>query len=176
MNYFDETPAQQIFRESGPFVHLCTSPLESEIFFHSDEERTLALNYIAISIGLCGCSLLAFAIMSNHFHFILAGPADQMTLFWNTFRKLLDNYFTSHGRPGLMKQVEATPTLVSDLRQLRNEIAYVIRNPFVVRPDVRGEAHLADARDAGIAVFDVWVRHGDLIVVDMQRWRDAGGA
>jgi len=82
------------------------------------------------------CTLLAFALMNTHFHFVLAGREDDAAGFWDSFRRSLDTYFTRHGRPGLMRNVKATLTPVESLQQLRTEIAYVIRNRFVAQTDV----------------------------------------
>ena len=42
-----------------------------------------------------------------------------------------------HGRPRVLDSIDdPTPTPITSLKQLRDEIAYVIRNPFVVRKDV----------------------------------------
>ena len=57
--------------------------------------------------------------------------------FYARFSTMLALYFSRHGRPRVLDPVGApTPTPITSLKQLRDEIAYVIRNPFVVRKDV----------------------------------------
>lgn len=136
MSYYIETDAERHFREAGPIVHLCTKALESDFFFRDDTERTLALNYIALAKVNSGCKIIALAIMTNHFHFILRADERQVTNYWNCFRELLETYLDRHGRPKMMDQVEVSVVTINNLQQLRTEIAYVIRNSFVVRTDV----------------------------------------
>ena len=131
-----ETLAEKAFLEAGPIYHLYTTPLESDIYFHSDDDRRIAQNYIAISIKESDCKLLAYSIMTNHFHFVIEGGKDRVYDFFEMFKGLLSNYFKHHGRSGLISGVTAGITGIGNLRQLRNTIAYVIRNAFVVRPEV----------------------------------------
>ena len=136
MSYYSETAAERQFREARPIVHLCTKPLEADFFFKDDAERTLALNYVAIARANSGCRILALAIMTNHFHFILEAEDWQVAAFWNSFRRLLELYLDRHGRPRIMDGIDVTVVRINNLYQLRTEIAYVIRNAFVVRTDV----------------------------------------
>lgn len=149
--FYKETPAERQFRERSPFFHLHTHPLEETIIFTNDEDRTVALNFIAITLGEVPCTLLALAIMSNHFHFILSGAEKQVDRFWDLFQMRLDTYFTRHGRPGLIRRISAKLTPIADLTQLRNEIAYVVRNRFVVRTDIHV---FADPWSSGYLYFN----------------------
>ena len=133
----NEWELERLFREEGPFFHLHTEPLETDVIFLSDEERAIAMVYVAIAAECAGVEVLAFALMSNHFHFILRGSKARCRDFWTRFEAMLSLYFSRHGRPGVLDPVgEPDPTPVNTLKQLRDEIAYVIRNPFVVRKDV----------------------------------------
>ena len=129
---------EQLFRESGPFYHLSTKPLENGLVFECEEERKIALNLTAITAKEFQIDILAFALMSNHFHFIIRGElVDGLALF-NRLKKRLSNFFSRRGRPGVLEIVNVDPDTpaISSLTQLRNEIAYVIRNPYVARVDV----------------------------------------
>ena len=64
---------EQLFREYGPFYHLSTKPLEDGLIFECEEERKVAINMMAILAKETHVDILAFAIMSNHFHFIIQG-------------------------------------------------------------------------------------------------------
>jgi hypothetical protein len=136
MSFFNESPAEMAFRHAGPMFHLYTAPLETEVFFTSDAERVLATNYIAIAISVSNCKLLAYAIMTNHFHFVLEGREEAVLEFYEKFRSLFDNYLRKHGRGPIMDQATPGMTAINNLKQLRDEIAYVLRNPFVVMADV----------------------------------------
>ena len=55
---------------------------------------------------------------------------------------MLGMYFSRHGRAGVLDAVGVPGlTPITTLKQLRDEIAYVIRNPFVVRKDINPFAY-----------------------------------
>ena len=138
----NEWELERLFREEGPFFHLHTEPLETGVIFLSEEERAIALVYVAIAAECAGVEVLAYALMSNHFHFILRGQEARCKDFWARFKAMLSLYFSRHGRPGVLDPVgEPDPTPITTLKQFRDEIAYVIRNPFVVRKDVNPLAY-----------------------------------
>lgn len=133
----NEWELERLFRVEGPFFHLHTEPLESGVIFMSDEERSIALVYVAIAAMMAGVEVVAYALMSNHFHFILRGQEACCKDFFARLSVLLALYFSRHGRPGVLNPIgEPDPTPITTLKQFRDEIAYVIRNPFVVRKDV----------------------------------------
>ena len=148
---YSDTPAERAFLNAAPCFHLYTSPLESDFFFQNDQERGLALNLMAIAKMASDCKLLAYSIMTNHFHFILSGQEEEVLSFFERYKLLLDNYFSRHGKPGIMRSVKAGITAINDLRQLRTEIAYVIRNAFVARPEVNV---FADPWSSGFLYFN----------------------
>ena len=96
----------------------------------------LALNIIAIALFASGCKLLAFAIMSNHFHFVLEGSIDACVLFFEQFHAKLEVLMKTLGRKSLADDCEPKYIRVKDLYQLKDLIAYVVRNPFVAMRDV----------------------------------------
>ena len=129
---------EQLFRESGPFYHLSTKPLGNGLIFECDDERKVAINVIALLAKETHVDMLAFAIMSNHFHFIIKGELVDGIEFFRRLKKRLSNYFARRGRSGVLDMVDVNPDTpaISSLTQFRNEIAYVIRNPYVARTDV----------------------------------------
>lgn len=131
-----EDQCNQVFLNGGPFFHLHTKPLEMDILFRSQENLDRALFFIALAVYYSGCRLLAFAIMNNHLHFILEGPLYCCQEFYEDFQRRLGVYLGRTGRANLAAQCEPGFTPISNLRQLRDEVAYVIRNPFVDREDV----------------------------------------
>ena len=134
---------EQLFRESGPFYHLSTKPLEDGLIFECDEERRIAFNLMAVTAKEFHIDILAFALMSNHFHFIIRGELVDGLAFFHRLKKRLSNYFARRGRPGILNavNVDSDTPAISSLTQFRNEIAYVIRNPYVARTDVNPFAY-----------------------------------
>lgn len=134
---------ERVFREGCPFYHLHTKPLETGVIFENDIDRAVALVYIAIAARTTGVELLAYALMSNHFHFILQGSEKRCRAFFDLVKTRLSLYFSRHGRPAALKAIDnPEPTPITSLKQLQDEIAYVVRNPYVVRVDVNPLAYL----------------------------------
>ena len=129
---------EQLFEESGPFYQLSTKPLENDLIFTEDEERKFAINQMAILVRESPVEILAFALMSNHFHFIIRGNLVDGLSFFRQLKKKLSNYLSRRGKSGILDKVEVDPDTpaIKTLTQLRNEIAYVIRNPYAARTDV----------------------------------------
>ena len=129
---------EQLFRESGPFYHLSTKPLENGLIFECEEERRIAMNWIGILSKEFRIEILAFALMSNHFHFIVKGELLDGLAFFKQLKKRLSTFFSRKGRIGVLDSVTVDPDTppISSLKQFRNEIAYIIRNPYVARTDV----------------------------------------
>lgn len=132
----NEWEREELFLEASPFFHLYTSPVEDVVLIRNDVSRGIAISYMAIAALETGVKIDAYAIMSNHFHFILQGTMDKVQSFYHLFRHLLDVYLARSEKIKVFKNVEAGLTEITSLRQYRDEVAYVLRNPFVVRTDV----------------------------------------
>ena len=136
-----ERMQEQLFRESGPYYHLHTKPLENSLIFQEEEERKVAINFIAIIAKEVNVDILALALMNNHFHFIIRGEEVDSLEFFRRLKRRLAYYLARKGRPGVLDTVEPRTPAITTLTQLRNEIAYVIRNPYVVMVDVNPLAY-----------------------------------
>ena len=145
---------ERLFRESGPFYHLYTSPLEEGLLYQDDGERNLAVLYLAVAAHEASVGVLAYVLMSNHFHMILKGTEARCLAFFAGFRHRLEVYYSRHGRPGLLKKVRSGVTRIDSVRQFRDEIAYVLRNPFVVRSDINPLTYFWGS---GSAYFNPWL-------------------
>jgi len=138
----NEWELEQVFRENGPYFHLHTKPLETGVIFTSDAERAVALVHIAVAAADAGVEILAYALMSNHFHFILRGREELCREYFRQFIGSLAMYLTRHGRHGALKDADGLGiTPIASLKQFRDEVAYVVRNPFVVRVDINPLAY-----------------------------------
>ena len=76
--YYQFTQPEIRFSEAKPFHHLHTTPIEDDVLFTDEKDFILVNNMIAISALRAGCKILAFAIMSNHLHFILEGGGPEI--------------------------------------------------------------------------------------------------
>lgn len=127
---------EQEFIRRGPFTHLYTSPIENGVLVNDDEDRKVIMNMIALVTREVNVNLLAYAIMSNHIHLMINGDVIQAKAFYELLIKKLTRYLIGKGKGALLSQINCGTTPVTSLKQFRNEIAYIIRNPFVVRNDI----------------------------------------
>ena len=145
MYYGKMSECEVRFREGGPFWHICTSPIESDIYFRNEEEHAEALNIMAITVFLSRCRLLAYSVMTNHFHFVLEGTESAVHEFWDIFYDRFAAFLKRTGRLYLAKSCRPQYIPIKDLKQLKDEIAYVIRNHFAAAPDYNIFACLWDS-------------------------------
>lgn len=139
--YYQFSQPEIRFREAKHFLHLHTTPIEDDVIFTDEKDFILVNNMIAISALRTGCKILAFAIMSNHLHFILEGANAECMAFFEDLYAQLYRLFRRYGKGDLVKRMRPGLTPITTLKQLRDEIVYVIRNPFVVRHDVNPFAY-----------------------------------
>ena len=130
------TTCERLFQDGGPFYHVCTKGAETDIYFRNEEEMNLALNVIALAVFTTGCRLLAFAVMSNHFHFVIEGPVEACVAFFEEFKSRLCKVLPSASAREEARQCIVNYIKIEDLAQLRTEISYVVRNPFVANRNV----------------------------------------
>lgn len=132
---------ERLFVEGGPFYHLHSKHIEEDLLFRTEDELDQALNIIAVAVFFADCKVLAFAIMNNHLHFILEGPEDVCRAFYSFIQKKLGVILAKSGRAHLAHMSEPSLISINNLKQLRDEIVYVIRNPFVDRVNVNMHAY-----------------------------------
>lgn len=120
------------FRKQGVCYHLCTDE-NCPVIFHNEQEFKIAMNLVALlAVIEPRVKILTFEIMSNHMHFALCGERECI-LDW--FDRLVMVMKTN---PDLVESKHSIATLkakvipVDGLENLRNVIAYINRNGFVV--------------------------------------------
>lgn len=131
-----EWEREDLFRSACPIFHLYSSPIDSQIIITNAFSRDLSITYMAVAAHETDVVVLAYAVMSNHFHFILKGSHEQCQAFFARFRNLLDVYLSRTEKITLFKTAVAGRTEITSLKQFRNEVAYVLRNPYVARTDI----------------------------------------
>ena len=136
MRYDSFSSCERLFLEGGSFFHLCTKPIEIDILFRTPEELNEALNMVAMAVFAANCRLLAFAIMSNHLHFVIEGSRSTCEAFFCHFHALLSKFLSRTGRFDLANKCAPNYVPINNLKQLKDEIAYVVRNPYVASSNV----------------------------------------
>ena len=130
---------ERLFKERAPFFHVCTKPIDG-ILFKDDEARRTVLLFLALAALESSSVLLAYAIMSNHVHVILA--ADDPERFCRCFIERSNAYMARHSHDG--QRLPDNPTIVpiTSLNQFMTAVAYVIRNQYVVDASVSPVSHI----------------------------------
>lgn len=131
-----EFQCNESFRNNGPFWHLCTDGNSQQIIFTCDEDFCAAMNAMAIVLATDAVKLVAFILMNNHLHWIIAGKELDCREVFRKFTKRMRRYFAQKGRPDVLNDFECEMVGITDVAQMRTEIAYVHRNLYVVRADV----------------------------------------
>lgn len=117
-------------------MHLYTKALKEDLLFRSEEELNAALNILGLSVIECNVCLLAFALMNNHMHLIFEASQEDAVECYRLIQARLAVSFRREGRQALAQAAVPEAVPIDSLKQLRDEIAYVVRNPFVDRTNV----------------------------------------
>lgn len=130
MSYWEkEKECELRFLNGGPFFIVTTENLPW-LLFTSDRDFMDGTNLVAVALAGLGIRLLNEVEMNNHLHFVMEGPEEKVILFANRLRRAMSRYQLAKGNPSLSKwDIQVKPIL--DLRNLRNAILYVSRNPSV---------------------------------------------
>ena len=123
-----------LFASNAPFFHIYTTPPEKELLFINKDDYKEATNMLAIASTESKVKMLSYAIMSNHLHNVVSASRDKCDEYAENLRKRLSMFTKVSGRN--VPDLEFNVVQIETLRQLRDEIAYVIRNPYVARTDV----------------------------------------
>lgn len=106
--------------------------LKDKIMFPSDEYFRLGMNDIAILARLFEVAVLCFCLMESHVHFVLSGTCENCKAFTARFKQRAALRLKNHDdyRKALRRvNVQAKP--LKDLENVKDCIAYVLRNPVV---------------------------------------------
>lgn len=118
---------------NSPYWHLCTDGNKVPIMFHSSDDMVFTVNLMCICACRCpDIKILTFEIMNNHIHAILSGKRERCQELFCLFRSRLQRFFIRNGRCIDLSGFECQVIPIADLNSLRNEIAYVNRNGFLV--------------------------------------------
>lgn len=129
--YNIEQNCEHKFIMGEPFWHLYTDGNQSSIIFTSEADFKVGMNLIAVSaIRHPNVKVYTFTLMNNHVHIIISGNEDKCILFFEEFRSRLQRYFARNGRCVNLNNFTSNIIRITDLKMLRNEIAYVNRNGY----------------------------------------------
>lgn len=137
------------FQSYGPYWHVYTSGKETPLIFNTREDFAFAMNVVAQAYASSEINILAFEIMSNHFHFVLSADEMQIHQFWSLICKKMMKSFP------VIKDVKLSLKPIDNLQSLRNNIIYTNRNGYVAdRHTLHSAIH--GAPDATISMISQW--------------------
>lgn len=115
--------------------HLCT-PESYAVLFTSENDYIGCMNIIGLSSSVYkDIRIFTFQVMSNHLHLVVSGREERILLYFETIRRLLRAMLKSKGIETTLSGFKPQLHRIKDLENLRNVIAYVNRNGFVVHPE-----------------------------------------
>lgn len=115
-------------------VYNANTPENHPIIFKTEEEFKTAMSILAACAAMCqDVKVYAFQLMNNHIHLVVGGAETDIRKFFDYFVSRLLKFF---GNALNLSGFTLKLFPVSDLAYIRNAIAYVNRNGFVVNNDV----------------------------------------
>ena len=120
------------------FYHVCTKGLEDDVIFRKDTDYVAGMNFGPISLLGLAIKILAFTLMSNHFHFLLYGTYDEVVAFIETYKSLIGRYSRhTYGVPEILRRIHTGVYAIGDsLEELKQKLAYVLNNPVAAGVNV----------------------------------------
>lgn len=138
------------------FYHVCTDGLEQVTLLKDEEDFKAAWNYIALIAWRIGVEVVAFTLMSNHIHLILAcKEVLQADAAIKLYKKLLSMYLKNkYGLKKVLHHTDDCISLIDSVAYMKNCIAYIMRNAVCARicakpEDYRWTSYACYFSDAG---------------------------
>ena len=118
--------------------HLCTPGESSGILFRTEEDYVYGMNMV----GVCAAKfwdkigIYTFQLMSNHLHFVIEGELTDVEEFFNDLKLRLRRFLLKQDRGYDINNISYSTIPVHDENYLRNLIAYVNRNGYLVNKNM----------------------------------------
>ena len=117
---------------AGSYYHWCCEGLRHDLLFKNTSEYVAGMN----RIGVCylkslsqdkPVSILAFCLMSNHFHFVLHGEEEHTGLFVSNYILLTGKWISRHRQEKLHESISPGHWMAYNPDKLREKIIYNLR-------------------------------------------------
>lgn len=118
-------------REFKRYYHVYTKGLEDDVIFRERCDFVVGMNYVPVALKIARVDILAFVLMSNHFHFLIYGERLASLKFIDTYKRLISRYVRN--RYGVAKLLRSVDTGCSEVdmndEALKRLTAYILNNP-----------------------------------------------
>ena len=146
-----ELQCQEAFLAHGPYYQVATSHTVTESLFRTQEMVRTVITLSGYYARKMNVRVLGYEVMLTHMHLIYAATREQALAHTNA---VLEHYLRCDFTTGMkvsLRELEPKAFEITDIKQFRNEMAYVVRNRFVVDP----EANLfGDRNGSGFLYFN----------------------
>lgn len=146
-----ELQCQEAFLAHGPYYQVATSHTVKESLFRTQEMVRTVITLSGYYARKMNVRVLGYEVMLTHMHHIYAATREQALAHTNA---VLEHYLRCDFTTGMkvsLRELEPKAFEITDIKQFRNEMAYVVRNRFVVDP----EANLfGDRNGSGFLYFN----------------------
>ncbi len=116
------------------FWHLCTPGDLSGVLFAEKKDFEYGMN--AVALTACKFSgkvtIYTFQLMSNHLHFLMSGKLQDLQDFFKELKEKLQRYLSGIERSFEMQKFECRCFEITNIIYLRNVLAYINRNGYLV--------------------------------------------
>lgn len=120
-----------IMRQEIKIWLVTTDHLEDGLWFPEEADFKAGMNYVAVLAADESVSVLAFVLMSNHVHFVLAGVRDDIERFINEFKRRHSKYLRN--KYNIDKLLKSNDVDIREIpienESVERAIAYVQMNP-----------------------------------------------
>ena len=146
-----ELQCQEAFLAHGPYYQVATSHTVTESLFRTQEMVRTVITLSGYYARKMNVRVLGYEVMLTHMHHIYAATREQALAHTNA---VLEHYLRCDFTTGMkvsLRELEPKAFEITYIKQFRNEMAYVVRNRFVVDP----EANLfGDRNGSGFLYFN----------------------
>ena len=112
------------------YYHFCTDGLKGGKLFYTSAQFAYGMILIGLITLKFNVRVYAFVLMPNHIHIILSGTGENCLDAFDYLRKKISIRLTQDGYHPLPPDYGFVLIPITDLRRMKSEIAYVLRNPL----------------------------------------------
>lgn len=114
------------------YFHYCNRGLKADLIFANEREFISGMNRIGVCYLYCRekglpVQILAFCLLSNHFHFVLYGTEEATELFINHYVLLTGKWIQTHRGEKLHGKLELGHWPAKSAEAVRNKVVYTLR-------------------------------------------------
>lgn len=127
----------------GNCYHICTNGHDTPILLKDEEDFITACNFIAIVAWKLKVDILAYIVMSNHLHTLIASQdRSEAKKFIRLLKQEISTYLKNkYGMRHCFEGVSDSISLVDSEKYLQNCIAYILRNAICAKICKKLEAY-----------------------------------